>query len=93
MTTVSLLTVLTAMISLPVSAQEVMPADVSFEASKARLLAEGYYDVHMQDDYQLNLSARDSEGREVFFTVDGITGEIGSPEYDYSKDLDDDITG
>ena len=86
----ALLAVLTVMLNSPVSAEKTV-TDVFFDASKARLLAEGYHNVRMRNDYPLNLSARDSDGRKVSFIVDGVTGVIGSPKYDYSVDEADNV--
>lgn len=64
-------------------AQEV---DLSFEASRARLVAVGYTDVRRMKDAALYLWAFDSEGSEVLLVVNPQNGEIDETHYVHMMD-------
>jgi len=61
-------------------------ADTSFEATRMRLLANGYRDVRMVEGDAMRLSAYDREGSEVLLKINPQDGEILSSEYRYSMD-------
>lgn len=60
--------------------------DVSFEVSKARLIAEGYHSIRMQNGDPQRLLAFNTEGSEVLVTISSQTGEISSTEYAQAMD-------
>lgn len=61
-------------------------ADTSYEASRMRLMANGYRDVRMVEGDAMRVSAYDREGSEALLRINPQDGEILSSEYVYSMD-------
>ncbi len=79
-----MVSVAAAMLSVPAVAEEGsyrgafvgQEVDVSYEASRARLVAVGYDQVGMLNGDALHLTAVDPQGQEVVLSVNPQTGEI-----------------
>jgi hypothetical protein len=84
------LAVAATMLSLPVIAEEGsyggslvgQEIDVSYEASRARLVAEGYDQVSQVNGSALHLKAIDPQGAAVRLTVNPQSGEIDAHALD-----------
>jgi len=88
MRTLFMVPVAAAMLSLPAFAEDEpyrgalvgQEIDVSYEASRARLVAVGYDQVAPLNGDALHLSAVDPQGQEVVLSVNPQTGEIEPAE-------------
>lgn len=93
MRTLAVVAVAVTMLSLPAVAEDGRAGtfvgnevDVSFAASRARLMSEGYRNVKRVNGDALHLSAFDPEGSEVLLTMDPQSGEIDSADYVHAMD-------
>jgi hypothetical protein len=79
-----LLVAVAAIVALPAVAEDAdgstlmfvgQEVDTSFEASRSRLIAQGYSEIEMENGSAYHLKAHDPEGTEVLLAIDPRSGE------------------